>query len=151
MPSHGLTPAAPRWSRWPLTLPPVLLVIFGVAAFSVALGQKLELAEAISNGGRVLAADRGDTDPCKTAYLAIDSAAPTLSSSGIKLVITLNGVSSGSASATPSCAGASGQPNTNMVKGGSATISATYTCSINSFRYTYPGCNLAASLTENVE
>ena len=35
-----------------VVLPPLLLVITGVAAFSIALAQKLELAEAVSNGGR---------------------------------------------------------------------------------------------------
>ena len=134
-----------------VALPPVLLVITGVAAFSIALAQKLELAEAVSNGGRVLAAARGKTDPCTIAYTAVDAAAPTLSATGIKLTIVLNGVSTGTPSASPSCPGSSGQPNANMVQGGNATIAATYTCSIHAYGFTYPGCNLATSLTEVVQ
>ena len=134
-----------------VALPPVLLVITGVAAFSIALAQKLELAEAVSNGGRVLAAGRGVVDPCTKAYTAVDAAAPTLSANGIKLTIVLNGVSTGTPSATPSCPGSSGQPNANMVLGGNATISATYTCSIHAYGFTYPGCNLGTSLTEVVQ
>jgi hypothetical protein len=133
-----------------VALPPALLVITGVAAFSVALSQKLELAEAVSNGGRVLAVDRGDPDPCKTTYQAVDAAAPTLSASGISLTITLNGISTGP-SATPSCPGTGGVPNGNMKVGKNATIVATYTCSIHAYRYTYPGCSLATSLTEVIQ
>ena len=137
-----------------VALPPLLLVITGVAAFSIALSQKLELAEAVSNGGRVLAAARGKNDPCTLAYQAVDAAAPTLSASHILLTITLNGVqtpASGS-SATPSCSGGTGgQANTNMVLGGNATISASYSCSIRAYNFTYPGCNLATSLTEVVQ
>jgi len=134
-----------------VALPPVLLVITGVAAFSIALAQKLELAEAVSNGGRYLATARGVNDPCTKAYQAVDAAAPTLNPSNISLTITLNGVQT-SASATPSCSGgSSGLPNANMVQGGNATISATYTCSIQAYGFTYPGCNLATSLTEAVQ
>ena len=135
-----------------VALPPVLLVITGVAAFSIALAQKLELAEAVSNGGRYLATARGVVnDPCTKAYQAVDAAAPTLSATGIKLTIVLNGVSTGTPSATPSCPGSSGLPNANMVLGGNATISATYTCSIHAYGFTYPGCNLGTSLTEVVQ
>ena len=129
-----------------VALPPVLLVITGVAAFSIALAQKLELAEAVSNGGRYLATARGVVnDPCTKAYQAVDAAAPTLNPSNISLTITLAGVQT-PASATPSCAG-----TPNMVQGGNATISATYTCSIHAYHFTYPGCNLGTSLTEVVQ
>ena len=133
-----------------VALPPVLLVITGVAAFSIALAQKLELAEAVSNGGRYLATARGVNDPCTKAYQAVDAAAPTLNPSNISLTITLGGVQTGP-SASPSCPGSSGQPNANMAQGGNATISATYTCSIHAYGFTYPGCNLATSLTEVVQ
>jgi Flp pilus assembly protein TadG len=133
-----------------VALPPALLLITGVAAFSIALAQKLELAEAVSNGGRVLAVARQKNDPCTLAYQAVDAAAPTLNPLNISLTITLAGVATGP-SASPSCPGSSGQANANMVQGGNATISATYTCSIHAYRYTYPGCNLATSLTEVVQ
>jgi len=133
-----------------VALPPLLLLITGVAAFSTALAQKLELAEAVSNGGHFLATDRGDHDPCTSAYKAVDAAAPTLNSANIQLTITLNGVGTGP-SATPSCPGATGQPNANLVLGGNAKIAATYTCSIRAYGYSYPGCGLSTSLTEVVQ
>jgi Flp pilus assembly protein TadG len=133
-----------------VALPPVLLVITGVAAFSIALAQKLELAEAVNNGGRVLAVARQKNDPCTLAYQAVDAAAPTLNPSSISLTITLNGVQTGP-SASPSCPGTGGGANLNLVQGGNATILATYTCSIHAYGFTYPGCNLATSLTEVVQ
>jgi Flp pilus assembly protein TadG len=136
-----------------VTLPPVLLVITGVAAFSIALAQKLELTEAVSTGARFLAADRGDHDPCTSTYGVVDAAAPAmLNTTSIKLTITINGVASGTAGVyNPSCPGSTGQPNTNMKAGTNATILATYTCSIHAYNYTYPGCGLSTSLTEVIQ
>ena len=129
-----------------LSLPIMLGIMTGIFSFSIALYQKLELAEAVSNGGRVLAVDRGDSDPCDTTAKAIYAAAPTLNSSGITLNFVLNGVSSGA-----SCPGSGGGANPNLVAGESATVSATYTCSINIYGYSYPGCTLGTQITETVQ
>ena len=112
-----------------LTLPIVLLLLTAIYWFSLALYQKLELAEAVSVGGRFLAVDRGDTDPCGSTTAKILAAAPGLSSSKISITYTLNGTATGPASA-PSCPGSSGQANANMVAGGTAEIHATYPCTL---------------------
>jgi hypothetical protein len=44
-----------------VSLPVVLLLMTGIFSFSTALYQKLQLAEAVSNAGRVLAAEREDS------------------------------------------------------------------------------------------
>ena len=129
-----------------VSFPIMLGVMTGIFSFSIALHQKLELAEAVSNGGRVLAVDRGDVDPCKTTAAAIYAAAPTLNPSGITLTFVLNGVSSGA-----SCPGPSGAANPNLVTAGSAKVTASYTCSINVYGYSFPGCTLGTQITEAVQ
>jgi Flp pilus assembly protein TadG len=59
-----------------LMMPIVLLILTGIFYFSIALFQKMQLAEAVSITGRYLAVDRGDTDPCKSTATQFYSAAP---------------------------------------------------------------------------
>src|ERR1019366_491771 len=131
------------------TLPVVLLLITGIFTFSIALYQKLLLAEAVSDGGRFLAVARGDNDPCQeTAAKIYQSVSPGLATSNLTLTITLNGtpttVSGGSTGAA--CAG-----TTNMTSGGTATVSAAYTCTLAVYGYTFPGCSLGTQVTEGIQ
>jgi Flp pilus assembly protein TadG len=130
-----------------VTLPPLFLLMTGIFSFSIAIHQKLQLAEAISSGGRTLAVDRGDTDPCNTTANAIYGAAPGLSPSSIGLTFVLNGVSTSGAS----CPGSNGGANTNMVQGKNAQVTATYTCHIRVYGFSYPGCTLTSRITESVQ
>lgn len=127
-----------------VALPVILLLMTGIFSFSIALHQKLTLAEAISNGGRVLAAERGDTDPCKTTTAAIYAAAPTLSQSNLTLSYNLNGVPVGAGVTT--CSG-----TTNMVAGGSAEITATYPISISVYGKSFGSFPLTTQITEIVQ
>jgi Flp pilus assembly protein TadG len=129
-----------------LSLPFMLLIMTGIFSFSVALHQKLELAEAVSNGGRVLAVDRGDTNPCSTAAAAIYAAAPTLAQSRFTLTFVLNGISTGA-----SCAGPGGGANANLVTGGNANVTASYPCVIGVYNFGFPNCTLTSQLTEIVQ
>jgi Flp pilus assembly protein TadG len=125
-----------------LTMPLMFLIMTGVFSFSIAIYQKLELEEAVANGGRVLAVDRGDTDPCKTVSADIATAAPTLTSTGITYSFTINGGTPTGAT----CTGTKGASN--MTTGGTASVTATYTCSIKAYNYNFPGCTLSSSITE---
>ncbi|HEY2470740.1 MAG TPA: TadE/TadG family type IV pilus assembly protein [Terracidiphilus sp.] len=127
-----------------VTLPLILLLMTGIFSFSVALYQKLQLAEAVSNAGRVLAAERGDTDPCKTTTSALYAAAPGLAQSNLTISYTLNGVSVGSG--VTSCSG-----TTNMIAGGSAQITATYPTSVSVYGKGLSSFNLATQITEVVQ
>jgi Flp pilus assembly protein TadG len=127
-----------------VALPVILLLMTGIFSFSIALHQKLTLAEAVSNGGRVLAAERGDTDPCKTTTTAIYAAAPTLSKSNMTISYTLNGVAVGSGVTT--CSG-----TTNMVAGQSAEIVATYPISISVYGKSFGSFPLTTQITEVVQ
>ena len=130
-----------------LSLPIMLAVLTGIFAFSIALYQKLELAEAVSNGGRVLASARGQNDPCALANTAINAAAPTLNSTNITLTFVLNGVTTNG----KTCAGSGGAANPNMVVGGNAKVTATYPCVINAYKYSYGSCTLTSAITEIVQ
>jgi Flp pilus assembly protein TadG len=125
-----------------VVMPVVLLLMTGIFTFSMALYQKLELAEAVSSGGRFLAVDRGDTDPCATTAAKVYAAAPTLNSSNVTLTFVLNGTSYPGAT----CSG-----TTNMVSGGSAQLTATYPCSLSVFGKGYSSCSLGEQVTEVVQ
>src|SRR5579871_6740958 len=72
-----------------VSLPIMLLIMTGIFSFSIALYQKLQLAEAVGNAGRMLAVDRGSQDPCADAATAIYAAAPGLAKSQISFIFTL--------------------------------------------------------------
>jgi len=127
-----------------VSLPVILLLMTGIFSFSVALHQKLELAEAISAGGRVLAVERGDTDPCQTTTAAIYAAAPTLSQSNLTLSYVLNGVPVGTGVTT--CPG-----TPNMITGGNAQIIATYPTTIGIYGKSLGDFNLGTQITEVVQ
>jgi len=127
-----------------ITLPIILLLLTGIFSFSMALHEKLTLAEAVSNGGRVLASERGDTDPCSTTTNAIYAAAPSLSQSNMTISYTLNGVAVGSG--VTSCSG-----TTNMVSGQSAEITATYPVSISVYGKSFGSFPLTTQITETVQ
>lgn len=48
-----------------VTLPLIMLIMTGIFSFSMALYQKLQLAETVAAAGRQLAVDRGDHDPLR--------------------------------------------------------------------------------------
>jgi len=129
-----------------VTLPLIMLIMTGIFSFSIAIYQKLQLAEAVSNGGHYLAVDRGDTDPCLTVANAIYSAAPGLNQNSLSLTFTING----GASTGPTCSGSTGASN--MTSGGTAEIQATYPCSLSVYGMNFSsGCSLQTQITEVVQ
>jgi Flp pilus assembly protein TadG len=126
-----------------VTLPLLLVIMTGIFSVSVAMYQKLLLTEAVSAGGRFLAADRGDANPCTSTNTIIQNAASTLTSTSFSFTYTLNGVASGS-----TCSG-----TTNLIAGKNAQINVTYPCSIMWFGTTskFSGCTLGAQIVEQVQ
>jgi Flp pilus assembly protein TadG len=127
-----------------VSMPMILLLMTGIFSFSIALHQKLALAEAVSAGGRVIAVERGDTDPCGTTTKAIYAAAPTLSQSKMTIDYVLNGVDLGTGVTT--CANTQ-----NLVTGGNAQITATYPTNISVFGKNLGTFNLTTNITEVVQ
>ncbi len=127
-----------------LVMPLLLLVSTGMAAFGFVLHNELVLTNAVNTGAQQLAFSRGQTtDPCATAYAAISSAAPSLTS-GLSLSFVINGVSY---SSTTSCTGGAA----NMVQGASAQVTATYPCNLGGvFRGSF-SCQLGTQTTEYIQ
>jgi Flp pilus assembly protein TadG len=132
-----------------VAMPIMMIMLTGIFSFSMALYQKLQLSEAVSNGGRYLATSRGQVDPCSLTSAAVYSAAPGLSQANLKLTFTLNGVSYGSGVTT--CPGASSTANSNMVAGSTAQIQASYPCTLSVYGLKFASCTLASQITENVQ
>ena len=127
-----------------VSMPIILVVMTGIFSFSVALHQKLALAEAVSAGGRVLAVERGDTDPCQKATDAIYAAAPTLSRSNLQISYVLDGVAVGSNVTT--CAN-----NPNMTAGRAAQITATYPTAVSIYGKSFGSLSLQTQISEAIQ
>jgi Flp pilus assembly protein TadG len=131
-------------------IPILFLILTGIFWFTIALDQKVQLAEAISAGGRFLAIDRGDTDPCAATAAKIYAAAPGLTQSSLSLTFTINSVATGA-----SCPGTSGLANANMVSGANAIISASYPCTLTFFSAygssPSTSCNIKAEVQEVIQ
>ena len=125
-----------------LVLPIICLLMTGIFSFSIVFYQKLELAHAVGSGARLLAVDKGDTDPCATAVSSIYASAPTLTQSKINTTFVLNGTTySGK-----TCSGTS-----NLISGRNAQITATYPCSLAAYGMSFGSCTLSESITEVVQ
>jgi Flp pilus assembly protein TadG len=134
-----------------LVMPVLLCLMTGIFSISTALYQKLQLAEALSSGGRVLAADRGATDPCADTVTAIDSAAPGLGTTNIGLKIIINGNSYGTNTSTVSCTAAGGNNNPLMPAGAIATIQASYPCSLSIYNIRGLSCAISSQIAEAIQ
>jgi Flp pilus assembly protein TadG len=136
-----------------LTLPVVLIIMTGIFAFSIALNQRLQLTEAVSAGGRVLALDRGqDADPCTKVSNVIYAAAPGLAKANMTISFSLNGVSSpGTKGATTACDASGTNPNPNLILGDNAVITVTYPCTLIWYKSNFGACTLTSQITEQVQ
>jgi Flp pilus assembly protein TadG len=132
-----------------VTLPLVMLVMTGIFAFSVAIYQKLQLAEAVSNAGHYLATSRGDHDPCANAVNAIDNGAPGLTASNISISMSLAG-----APLPSSCPGSgTNGPSTTFstAQGETVQVAAGYTTALPVFGLPFTSVNLGTQISEVVQ
>jgi Flp pilus assembly protein TadG len=134
-----------------LVLPVILCLLTGIFSVSMALYQKLQLAEAMSSAGRVLAADRGATDPCADTVTALDAASPGLASSSVGIKITIDGNTYGTNASTVSCTAAGGNNNPLMPAGSTAVIQTTYPCSLSIYAIKGLGCSIGEQIGEVVQ
>jgi Flp pilus assembly protein TadG len=145
-----------------LCLPPLMLLMTGVFAFGIAIGNYVMLTNACSAGAMQLAISRGQLsspnyDPCALVVSAVEAAAPTLSASNLKFVVELNTTyypSSGTPTANLSCtstsetAGAAG----NLIQTDPVTVTVTYPCSLVVYKANnFPSCTLTAKSSEAVQ
>lgn len=144
-----------------VVMPVLLIMLTGIFSFSIALHQKLQLAEAVGAGGRTLAVDRSQANPCTDAANAIYAAAPGLAPSKLTLSITLgptsNGVITGGTTysaakgAAPTCTAAGLGGGAAMQPGWGGKITATYPCSFQVYGVNLGSCNIATQLTEVIQ
>ena len=145
-----------------IVMPIMLMMLTGIFSFSVVFYQKLQLAEAVANAGRVMATERGDSDPCATTASAIYAAAPALAKSNLTLTFTLGGtntsgtVSGGTAyggtkGTAPTCTAAGNGGANAMQAGWPAQIQATYPCTLSVYAFHYSNCNLGTIDTEVIQ
>jgi Flp pilus assembly protein TadG len=126
-----------------LIMPVLLLTMTGMAAFGFAIHNEIVLTNAVNIGTQLLAFSRGQsTDPCNTAYTAITSAAPSLTS-GLSVTYVIDGTTY---AATTTCAAGAA----NMVQGTSVQITATYPCALGVYGESYT-CQLRAQTTELIQ
>jgi Flp pilus assembly protein TadG len=134
-----------------LFVPVLLCLLTGIFSLSTALYQKLQLAEAMSSAGRVLAAEAGDADPCADTTAAIDAAAPGLTASNIGITIIIDGHTYGSNTSSVSCTAAGGANNALMPAGSTAVIQATYPCALSIYNIKGLGCAISEQIAEVVQ
>lgn len=145
-----------------IVLPIMLVMVTGIFTFSVALYQKLQLSEAVSNGGRFLAADAGDTDPCAATAAAIYAAAPGLSKSNLTVTFVIGGTNSGGTvtggttytaakGSTPSCTAVGKNGATPMQSGWPAQVLVTYPSSLSMYGTSMTSFNISSHITEVVQ
>ena len=127
-----------------LSLPILLLLVFGLCTFGVAFENYLVLQNATNVGARALAISRGQsTDPCSTASTAITNAASVLTSSSLNFTFVLNGASYTGTSCTAGAA--------NMTQGTTARVTVTYPCTLSSYKWSYAPCTLTAATAELIQ
>jgi Flp pilus assembly protein TadG len=144
-----------------VVLPLLMIVLTGIFSFSIALHQRLQLAEALSAGGRVLALERSQANPCTDTANAIYAAAPGLAQSKLTLSITVGSTTGGTITggttysaaqgAAPTCSDA-GQGGTAALQAGwGGQITATYPCSLAVYGIDLGSCSIATQVTEVIQ
>ncbi len=145
-----------------LVMPIMLAMLTSIFSFSVVLYQKLQLGEAVSNAGRVMALERGDTDPCATTANSIYAAAPALAKSSMTLTFTLGGTNSagsvsggtiygGTKGTAPTCTAAGNGGSAALQSGWPAQIQATYPCSFFVYNTKLGSCSVTTQVTEVIQ
>ncbi len=140
-----------------VTLPLIMLIMTGIFSFSMALYQKLQLAEAVAAAGRQLAVDRGSHDPCADVMNAIYNGAPGLSQTTLNkgVVVTINGTTEPSGTC-PGSGTTGANDDLNGAQGKNVQVQATYPITLSVVNIWGSGqgfgsVNLVSQVTEVVQ
>jgi Flp pilus assembly protein TadG len=127
-----------------LTAPVLLLMVFGMATFGIALNNYLTLTDAVRAGARTLSTSRGISTPFSSTTNSIYLSAPTLTSTSLSITLTVNG---------SACTGDAACATTLSASAGSASsVSASYPCNLSVMGFNFaPSCTLTSVTTERVE
>ncbi len=127
-----------------LVAPVLLLLMFGIVTFGIAINNYIELTDGVRSGGRTLAISRSSSTPYTSTTSAITSSAANLTAANINITVTVNGTACSSDSGcSTALSGAAGD---------TATVSATYPCNLTVLSVNYaPGCTLTATTKDLIE
>lgn len=169
---HGVRPGASRFLlrradqgsalvEMAVVLPLMMLILTGIATFSMALYQKLLLAEAVGSAGRYLAGERGQSDPCSDTWTALTTSAPGLTGSSISMTIKYTHEPSGTTVSYTgnTCTAIGGTPATNvnaMQPGDYGTVYASYPCVLQVLNVWghgpgFQSCTVSAVVAEDIQ
>jgi Flp pilus assembly protein TadG len=127
-----------------LIAPVLLLMMFGMATFGIALNNYLTLTDAVRAGARTLSTSRASATPFSSATNSIYLAAPTLTSASITITLTVNG--------SPCTSDAACATTLSASAGDPSSVSATYPCNLSVMGFNFaPTCTLTSMTTERVE
>jgi Flp pilus assembly protein TadG len=134
-----------------LCLPPLFLLMTGIFAFGITIGNYVTLTNATSVGAMQLAISRSQTlDPCATVASAIYGAAPNLKQSSLTFAFSLNGHAYNGTTCSSSSY-TTGAPG-NLTQGTTAQVTVTYPCSLKVYNQNnFPSCTLTAKTAEVVQ
>jgi Flp pilus assembly protein TadG len=126
-----------------LVAPVLLLLLFGILYFGIALNNYLMLTAAAEQGAQTLSLGRGTSSPYSTAVAALDSAAANLNTSEINQTVTIGG---------SSCSGDSAC-STLLTAGAIASVALTYPCDLTFLGYNFGGssCTLSTQSAATVQ
>jgi Flp pilus assembly protein TadG len=122
-----------------LLLPVLVMVLFAIIKFGLAINNYVVLTNAVRTGARTLAVGRGGTNPCASAITKVQNSASDLDVS--KLTVTTSYGDSCPSSSAP------------LIAGNDATLTATYPCDlvILGIDFAFGQCNLSSRTTERIE
>ena len=118
--------------------PVMLLLVLGTFQFGLVISNYVLLTNAVGAGARNFALSRGSTTPYSATVSVITGSSPSLTASSITITTSVNGTACTSDS---TC-------TTALTAGASATVAATYPCSLSVYGYNFaPSCTLSAQMT----
>jgi Flp pilus assembly protein TadG len=120
-----------------LLLPVLMMVLFAIIKFGIAINNYVVLTNAVRTGARTLAIGRGSANPCVSAKTKVENSASDLDLS--KLTVTTTFTS------TSTC--------TALVAGDDATLRASYPCDlvILGIDFAFGHCTISSRTTERIE
>lgn len=120
--------------------PVLLLLVLGTFQFGLVISNYVLLTNAVGAGARQLSLSRGGSAPYTDTVSVITGSSPTLTAGSITITLSVNGTTCNSDNTcSTALTNAAGQ---------SATVLATYPCSLSVYGYNFaPTCTLSSQMT----
>lgn len=143
-------------AEFAILVPVIGTMLFGLIKFGIVYNNYLSLTAGVANAERQFAVSRTSTTPISTAVTALQTTAPTLNTSQLKVNVLIGATSctgglvasTSAASSDSGCAGSMAKAS-----GTASTLTATYPCdlSVMGVNFGGAGCTLTAQASERIE